>query len=612
MLGPGARGPGGDRREPDGSRPPARAGARDVVAHRRARRCAGPRARPDVLGRLIGSCSASTYPSRRSTGSPRLVRRPPRSAASPFTAYAVTPQAWARDAGSTTRSVSTSSLSEAARHALALLARLSDPAGRAGGGRVVLAVERRRRRARRCARAGPLTRSLRVGRDRRAAVDEPVAASLRRDGRGAERPSRPATQTRRSSSTARRRRPALVRPAGAARADAQTCRLTGPTGPTRGGRPGWVAERRRTCRVCEERHGRREHVPVPVNEPVLHVCARQRRAGRASRGADGARPSSGRAAPWSIGGKRRMGGGDAVDVVQPHARRHVLGRPRDATPQRRAGRGRRGRAPRPAGATLSFDDRAAVILKAADLLGRSVAGNGSTPRPCSASPRRRIQAEIDSACELIDFWRFNVALRPAVARRAAASSSPGVWNRLDHRPLEGFVYAVTPFNFTAIAGNLPTAPALMGNTVVWKPAHTQQFAAQPDHGAARGGGPAAGRDQHGHRRRRRRSPRWCSPTPTSPASTSPARPAVFQQLWQHGRREHRVATAPTRASSARPAARTSSSPTPRADPACCARRWSAGRSSTRARSARAASRAYVPRSSVGRAARRPRGRGRRR
>jgi 1-pyrroline-5-carboxylate dehydrogenase len=86
------------------------------------------------------------------------------------------------------------------------------------------------------------------------------------------------------------------------------------------------------------------------------------------------------------------------------------------------------------------------------------------------------QAEIDAACELIDFWRFNVGF----ARRILAEqpvSSPGVWNRTDQRPLEGFVYAVTPFNFTAIAGNLPTAPALMGNVVVWKPAHTQQFAA---------------------------------------------------------------------------------------------------------------------------------------
>jgi len=86
------------------------------------------------------------------------------------------------------------------------------------------------------------------------------------------------------------------------------------------------------------------------------------------------------------------------------------------------------------------------------------------------------QAEIDAACELADFWRFNVAYGRQVLEMQPGSS-PGLWNRFDHRPLEGFVYAVTPFNFTAIAGNLPTAPALMGNTVIWKPSPTQTLAA---------------------------------------------------------------------------------------------------------------------------------------
>jgi 1-pyrroline-5-carboxylate dehydrogenase len=87
------------------------------------------------------------------------------------------------------------------------------------------------------------------------------------------------------------------------------------------------------------------------------------------------------------------------------------------------------------------------------------------------------QAEIDAACELIDFWRFNVHYARQLLAEQPIANSPGVWNRTDHRPLEGFVYAITPFNFTAIAGNLPTAPALMGNTVIWKPSPTQQFAA---------------------------------------------------------------------------------------------------------------------------------------
>jgi 1-pyrroline-5-carboxylate dehydrogenase len=87
------------------------------------------------------------------------------------------------------------------------------------------------------------------------------------------------------------------------------------------------------------------------------------------------------------------------------------------------------------------------------------------------------QTEIDAPCELVDFWRFNVAFAREILAEQP-ESSPGVWNRLDHRPLDGFVYAVTPFNFTAIAANLPTAPVLMGNTVVWKPSPTQAYSAQ--------------------------------------------------------------------------------------------------------------------------------------
>ncbi len=134
---------------------------------------------------------------------------------------------------------------------------------------------------------------------------------------------------------------------------------------------------------------------------------------------------------------------------------------------RRGGRGPKGAAP--AWRALSIDDRAAILLKAADLL----AGpwretlNAAT---MLGQTKNAYQAEIDSACELIDFLRFNVHFARQIHAEQPVSS-PGVWNRLDHRPLEGVVYAVTPFNFTAIAGNLP-APALMGNTVVWKPAPT--------------------------------------------------------------------------------------------------------------------------------------------
>jgi 1-pyrroline-5-carboxylate dehydrogenase len=125
---------------------------------------------------------------------------------------------------------------------------------------------------------------------------------------------------------------------------------------------------------------------------------------------------------------------------------------------------------------LSFEDRASVILKAADLLAGPwrQALNAAT---MLGQSKTAFQAEIDSACELIDFWRFNVHYAEQILAEQPIANAPGVWNRTDHRPLEGFVYAITPFNFSAIAGNLPTAPALMGNTVIWKPSPTQQLAA---------------------------------------------------------------------------------------------------------------------------------------
>jgi 1-pyrroline-5-carboxylate dehydrogenase len=124
---------------------------------------------------------------------------------------------------------------------------------------------------------------------------------------------------------------------------------------------------------------------------------------------------------------------------------------------------------------LSYDDRAAIFLKAADLLAGPWRNTLAAVTMLGQS-KTCYQAEIDTPCELVDFWRFNVYFGRQI-RAEQPISSPGVWNRFDHRPLEGFVLAITPFNFTAIAGNLPTAPALMGNTVVWKPAPTQQLAA---------------------------------------------------------------------------------------------------------------------------------------
>jgi 1-pyrroline-5-carboxylate dehydrogenase len=177
----------------------------------------------------------------------------------------------------------------------------------------------------------------------------------------------------------------------------------------------------------------------------------------------------------TIGGVQRMPGGAPFDVVAPHRHAQVLGTSAHSTTADAQAAVAAAKAAAPGWSELSFDDRAAVFLKAADLLAGPWRQTLNAATMLGQS-KTAYQAEIDAACELIDFWRWNVHFaREVIAQQPV--SGPGVWNRVDHRPLEGFVYAVTPFNFTAIAGNLPTAPALMGNTVVWKPSPTQQLGA---------------------------------------------------------------------------------------------------------------------------------------
>ncbi|MGY1837228.1 L-glutamate gamma-semialdehyde dehydrogenase [Blastococcus sp. SYSU DS0510] len=215
-------------------------------------------------------------------------------------------------------------------------------------------------------------------------------------------------------------------------------------------------------------------VPSPVNEPVLTYAP-----GTPEREQLQRRLAELAAEPLeltaTVGGRQRMAAGETFEVVQPHRHAAVLGTSAQSTHADAQEAIRCAKEAAPGWQELSFDDRAAVFLKAADLLAGPWRQTLNAATMLGQSKTAQ-QAEIDSACELIDFWRFNVHF----ARQILAEqpqSSPGVWNRTDHRPLEGFVYAITPFNFTAIAGNLPTAPALMGNTVVWKPAPTQQFAA---------------------------------------------------------------------------------------------------------------------------------------
>jgi 1-pyrroline-5-carboxylate dehydrogenase len=178
----------------------------------------------------------------------------------------------------------------------------------------------------------------------------------------------------------------------------------------------------------------------------------------------------------TIGGRKKMGGGAEVPVVQPHDHGHVLGVLKSSTQADAKAAIAAAKEAAPAWRALSFDDRAAVLLKAADLLAGPWRQRINAATMLGQS-KTAFQAEIDSACELIDFWRFNAYFASQILAEQPMANSRGIWNRTDHRPLEGFVYAITPFNFTAIAGNLPTAPALMGNTVIWKPSPTQQVAA---------------------------------------------------------------------------------------------------------------------------------------
>jgi len=215
--------------------------------------------------------------------------------------------------------------------------------------------------------------------------------------------------------------------------------------------------------------------PAPVNEPTLHYAPGS--VERAALEAEIARLESvEHSFTATIGGEKRMGKGAEVQVVQPHDHQHVLGTLRHSTKADARAAIAAAADAAPAWRDLPFDERAAVLLRAADLLAGPWRQRLNAATVLGQS-KTAWQAEIDAACELIDFWRFNVHYAREILEGQPVANAPGVWNRSDHRPLEGFVYAITPFNFTAIAGNLPTAPALMGNTVLWKPSPTQQLAA---------------------------------------------------------------------------------------------------------------------------------------
>lgn len=176
-----------------------------------------------------------------------------------------------------------------------------------------------------------------------------------------------------------------------------------------------------------------------------------------------------------IGGDHRRSSAKATNVVQPHNHAAVLGTVTAASAKDVVDAINAASTAAPRWRSLPFAERAAVFLRAADLLAGPWRETIAAATMLGQS-KTAYQAEIDAPCELVDFWRFNVHFARQILEDQPISSA-GVWNKAEYRPLDGFIYAVTPFNFTAIAGNLPTAPALMGNTVIWKPAETQAVAA---------------------------------------------------------------------------------------------------------------------------------------
>jgi 1-pyrroline-5-carboxylate dehydrogenase len=213
------------------------------------------------------------------------------------------------------------------------------------------------------------------------------------------------------------------------------------------------------------------HVPAPVNEPVRSYAPGSPERASLERRLEEVLAEEVEI-PVVIGG-REVRTGDVARSVCPHDHGHVLATYHQAGAKEVEQAAAAARAAWREWSETSWEDRAAVFLRAADLLTgpwRDTVNAGTLLN----QSKTVFQAEIDSACEMADFWRFNPHFAEIIYRDQPLSS-PGTWNRVEYRPLEGFVFAVTPFNFTSIGGNLPTSPALMGNTVLWKPASSAVY-----------------------------------------------------------------------------------------------------------------------------------------
>ena len=216
------------------------------------------------------------------------------------------------------------------------------------------------------------------------------------------------------------------------------------------------------------------NIPIPDNEPVLNYAP-----GSPERDAIKAelKRQSGRVIdiPCIIGGKR-VRTGDTENVTMPHDHSHAIGTFHKAGRKEAERAIKAAMAARDSWAAMPWQDRAAIFLRAADLLTSTWRQkfNAST---MLGQGKNIFQSEIDAVCELADFWRFNAWYAEQIYSDQPPISPAGVWNRLEHRPLDGFIFAISPFNFTSIAANLPTAPALMGNVCVWKPSETATHSA---------------------------------------------------------------------------------------------------------------------------------------
>jgi len=215
-------------------------------------------------------------------------------------------------------------------------------------------------------------------------------------------------------------------------------------------------------------------IPDPINEPILSYApdTPEREELQAKYKEMYAQEID---APMYIGSDE-VRTGNTIKMTCPHDHQHVLGHFHEGDASHVQMAIETALAARTQWAELGWEHRASIFLKAADLLAGPYRAkiNAAT---MLGQGKNAMQAEVDAACEFIDFLRFNVSFMQDVYMQQPESAD-GIWNRLEYRPLEGFVFAITPFNFTAIAGNLPAAPAMMGNVVVWKPSYTQVYSAQ--------------------------------------------------------------------------------------------------------------------------------------